>query len=203
MEPSEPSTSAAADQEHGICLPTVGSMEEHDDGIQQDTDALDAMNSSEDSTEFEGSDEEESEGLPNSTPESFLPDDFREPLYDGANISVCATYCAIMEFASSSRLPYASIEKLLGLLRILCPPDSQLPSSMFKLKQFFRMFSSDYEKTEICSGCGQTLPADHTCPQGVKKNIIVHLPIQNSLQSFTQSKEMGRGGCRERGRERL
>ena len=67
------------------------------------------------------------------------------------------------------------------------------------------MFSSDYEKTEICSGCGQTLPADHTCPQGVKKNIIVHLPIQNSLQSFTQSKERGGGGgggCKGRMRER-
>lgn len=121
-------------------------------------------------------------------PESFLLNSFSEPLYSGANISICATYCAIMEFSSSACLPYSSTEKLLTLLQLLCPPDSKLPSSMYKLKQFFRSFSTEYQKIEICSGCGQELPADHTCPQETKKNSVVHLPIQSSLQALTQSK---------------
>ena len=167
---------------------TVGDGDEHEPVDFGDIDTV--WSSSEETDESESSDKEEKRD--SSTQPPFLPKDFSEPLYDGANISVCATYCAIMEFSISARLPYSSIEKLLSLLELLCPPDSKLPPSMYKLKQFFQSFSTDYEKTEICSGCGQELPADHTYPQGMKNNVVVHLPIQNSLQALTQSKRRGR-----------
>ena len=63
-----------------------------------------------------------------------LPEEFLGLLYKGAAISMCATYCAIIEFASSALLPYSAIEKLLQLLQLLCPPDNRLPTSIYKLK---------------------------------------------------------------------
>lgn len=191
----EPSSSTAIDEEHDRSLSgdhepvldgdeyeRIADEDEHHEHVD-DTDAPWLSSESEDSD----MDERETSSTP-TPPESFLPNGFSEPLYNGANISVCATYCAIMEFSSSAHLPYSSTEKLLTLLQLLCPPDSKLPSSIYKLKQFFRSFSTEYQKTEICSGCGQELPADHTCPQETKKNIVVHLPIQSSLQALTQSK---------------
>lgn len=127
-----------------------------------------------------------------SEPVTKIPDEFQKPLYERATISVCATYCAIMEFASSARLPYSTIEKLLQLLRLPCPPDSRLPTSMYKLKCFFRMFNSVYQKDEFCSGCGQKLPANHSCPLGQKTNVIVSLPLQKSIQSLIQSEFVAR-----------
>jgi len=196
----EPSSSTAIDEEHDRNLsgdhepvldgdehePTcIADEDEHHEDVD-DTDTL--WLSNELSSESEGSDMDERETSSTPTPpESFLPNGFGEPLYSGANISVCATYCAIMEFSCSARLPYSSTEKLLTLLQLLCPPDNKLPSSMYKLKQFFRSFSTEYQKIEICRGCGQELPADHTCPQETKKNIVIHLPIQSSLQALTQS----------------
>ena len=100
---------------------------------------------------------------------------------------LCATYCAIMEFASTARLPYSSIEKLLQLLQLLCPPDSRLPTSMYRLKRFFQMFSPVYQETEFCSGCGHQLPGDHSCPPGQKSNVIVSLPLQRAIQSLLLS----------------
>ena len=119
-----------------------------------------------------------------------LPEEFLGPLYKGAAISVCATYCAIMEFASSTLLPYSAIEKLLQLLQLLCPPDNRLPTSIYKLKRFFRMFTQEYKKCEFCSCCGEELPCDHRCPPGLKTNVIVSPPLDKSLQVLIQSKNV-------------
>ena len=171
----EPNSSAATDQVHDKSLSTdcehVADGDDHEpfadrNELEPVADDIDTpWPISELSDENDGSDIEESEFCSTQAfPESFLPNDLSKPLYEGANISICATYCAIMEFSSSARLPYSSTEKLLALLQLLCPPDSKLPSSIYKLKQFFRSFSTEYKKMEICSGCGQEFPADHTCP---------------------------------------
>ena len=55
-----------------------------------------------------------------------------EPLYHESKVSTIGACCAIMEFCTSSKLPDASIEKLHGLLHLLCPDTNNLPSSLYK-----------------------------------------------------------------------
>ena len=76
-----------------------------------------------------------------------------EPLYDGANITICGAYCALMEFKRACRLPFTTIDKLLELLQLLCPPNNSLPRSTYKFKKFFQQFSSSYQKQLFCSNC--------------------------------------------------
>lgn len=109
--------------------------------------------------EFDYNDESVSEPRRESFTEELL-----QPLYSGAPITVYATYCAIMEFACSCSLPYSSIEKLVKLLRLLCPPGSKLPPSFYVLKQFFKKFTTGHKKTEFCAECGQELGEDRNCP---------------------------------------
>ena len=76
-----------------------------------------------------------------------------EPLYDGANITVCRAYCAIMEFKRACKLPFSAILMLLQLLQLLCPPGSKLPQSIYILKKFFQKRSSRHKRRLFCPDC--------------------------------------------------
>lgn len=60
-----------------------------------------------------------------------------EPLYQGADITVCGAYCCIMQFASANKLTYTATSELIKLLHLICPAQNKLPSSFYKLKMFF------------------------------------------------------------------
>lgn len=83
-----------------------------------------------------------------------------EPLYDGASITVCGAYCAIMEFKRVCRLPFTAIAMLLQLLQLLCPPGNKLPRSIYILKSFFQKYSSVYTMLRFCANCNEQLSAD-------------------------------------------
>ena len=61
--------------------------------------------------------------------------------YPGASLSVCGMYCAIMSLHSKCSLPFTVVREILQLLQLLCPEDSQLPSSVYHLRNFFQNFS--------------------------------------------------------------
>ena len=87
-----------------------------------------------------------------------------QPLYDGAGISVCGAYCAIMEFKRVCRLPFTAIGMLLQLLQLLCPAENKLPRSVYVWKRFFQKQSSNYKKLKYCCHCNQQLSAsDKKC----------------------------------------
>ena len=44
-----------------------------------------------------------------------------QPLYSGAEITICGAICAIMQFCTTYKLSYTAIGGLLRLLIILCP----------------------------------------------------------------------------------
>ena len=44
-----------------------------------------------------------------------------ETLYQGAHITVCGAYCALMELKRVCRLPFSAIAMLLQILQLLCP----------------------------------------------------------------------------------
>ena len=44
-----------------------------------------------------------------------------EPLYEGASITACGAYCALMEFKRACKLPFPAMLMLLQLLQLLCP----------------------------------------------------------------------------------
>ena len=76
-----------------------------------------------------------------------------EPLYEGVNITVCGTFCAILEYKRACKLPFTAIEKLLELLWLVCLADNSLPKSMKILKSFFQKRSHSHTKKTFCSSC--------------------------------------------------
>ena len=80
-----------------------------------------------------------------------------EPLYEGAHITVCGAYCALMELKRVCRLPFTAIAMLLQILQLLCPPGNKLPQSVYILKKFFQKYSSKSTKLKFCGSCNQQL----------------------------------------------
>ena len=85
-----------------------------------------------------------------------------EPLYAGAQISLCGAMCAIMHFCSMHGLSYSAIKDLLQLLLLLFPGPNKLPSSLYHFQKFFFKFQSKKTSTRVCSDC-HTLLSDCTC----------------------------------------
>lgn len=99
-----------------------------------------------------------------------IVDDFKvsdslfQPLYEGARITICGTYCAIMEFKRDCKLPFTAIDKLLQLLQLLCPSGSSLPRSVHVLKSFFQKYTQEPRKQRFCPECrNELLPNEDRC----------------------------------------
>ena len=78
-----------------------------------------------------------------------------EPLYEGARITVCGAYCAIMELKRVCRLPFTAIAMLLQILQLLCSADNKLPRTVYVLKKFFQKYSSKSTKMRFCGSCNR------------------------------------------------
>ena len=109
-----------------------------------------------------------------------------EPLYPEASITVCGAFSAIMHFSSRYKLSYTTMDGLLQLLRILCPPSSHLPSSFYTFKKFFEKFTPNSVHQTICLKCGGP---DCSCVEvsGDNKAHLVNLEIQKPLEAIIQS----------------
>lgn len=119
-----------------------------------------------------------SENMNISYDQTSVDNDLFEPLYDGASITVCGGYCALMEFKRACRLPFTTIKKLLELLHLLCPSNHKLPTSIYKLKKFFMKFTSTYNLHNFCRLC-------HTELQNGQKNCSNCRPTDpDTLVSF-------------------
>ena len=114
-----------------------------------------------------------------------------EPIYDGANITVCGAYCAIMEFKRVCRLPFTAIAMLLQLLQLLCPAANKLPRSVYVLKKFFQKHSSPHIKQTFCSEChlemDQGKCTNSDC-QGKEADYLISLKPDRSIRMIVVSK---------------
>lgn len=112
-----------------------------------------------------------------------------EPLYPGAEISLCGALCAIMQFCSANRLSYTAIGNLLQLLILICPVANKLPTSFYKFKSFFQQFRSEYDHQKICPQCF-LLKEDCRCAASDHKWApahLVHISVQKPLQTILSS----------------
>ena len=118
-----------------------------------------------------------------------------EPLYDGASITVCGAYCAIMEFKRVCRLPFTAIVMLLQLLQLLCPPANKLPRSVYVQKRFFRKYSSSHTTQRFCPECRTELEVNqHKCTnfgcQGKETDYLITLKPDRSIQTIVASTQV-------------
>lgn len=96
--------------------------------------------------------------------EVVIDESMFQPLYQGANITICGTYCAIMEYKRACKLPFTAIEKLLELLELICPANNGLPKSLYILKSFFKKRSCQVSKQKFCPDCCCEIASDkETC----------------------------------------
>ena len=139
-----------------------------------------------------------SDGLP-SFGQAFENKELFEPLYDGADITICGAYCCIMQFASANKLSYTAISELIKLLHVLCPVPNKLPSSFYMLKKFFKQFNVDFEHQRICTICSTPMEVGEsncpTCADSGNYNPeavgdLVHIPIQKALKTVITSKSL-------------
>ena len=113
-----------------------------------ETDAVSSTEESSDSSDSSDSSVRD-DSLPN-VEDEMDPAVF-EPLYANAKITKCGAFVAIMEFKRACRIPFASIDKLLELLQLLCPADNSLPRSSYLLRKFFA--PNFVSKQTFCSDC--------------------------------------------------
>ena len=154
------------------------------ENIQDDYNEIDQDEDEDDDHETGQDDDNENDEFGNNEDDNHtLMDDFtydgcfRQPLYNGTDLTVCAAICLIMQFALCNNLTNEGIEKLLKLLKLLLPSPNRLPRSFYKLKAFFEAFSVPYRDLAVCGTCeGYT---EH-CNCQVAKQTECHL-LQISL----------------------
>ena len=154
---------------------------EHSD-LEED----DSNSSSESESESDNSDLNADESME-------VDDNMFEPLYDGANITVCGAFCAIMEFKRVCRLPFSAILMLLKLLQLLCPSGNKLPQSVYILKKFFQKHSSQHKKRMFCPECntelkGKQWKCTNAGCQGKEPNYLITLKSDQAISNILRSK---------------
>ena len=110
-------------------------------------------------------------------------EDLFSPLYPGANISVCGAYCAIMCLKTRCHLLLTAVGEILKLLKLLCPENNKLPSSVHSLRNFFSNFQSQRHKSEYCSNCQKKLDnsscSNMQCSQHTgEPNVLIQMDIK-------------------------
>lgn len=156
--------------------PSLSEVDVDPDSLNEDVDAL-----SDDSiSDFRTDSEDEEQTDPDLAITSLY-----QPLYNGAEITICGAICAIMQFCTTYKLSYSAISGLLKLLIVLCPTPNHLPKSFYMLKKFFEQFQSNYEHSKYCVNCNHTVS---NCICSNKSNCntghIVHLDIQKPLETI-------------------
>ena len=118
--------------------------------------------------------------------------DIEEPLYSGADISVCGAYCAIMHLKSKCHLSFSTIDELLKLLKMICPQNNKLPSSVYILRKFFSQFESLKKKTIFCSNCHEIIDGKCCNTDCVKRNgepdVLIHLNLPKQFRTILSRK---------------
>lgn len=112
-----------------------------------------------------------------------------QPLYSGAEITLCGAVCAIMQFCLRHKLSYTAIGDLLKLLLLICPVSNKLPTSFYKFKKFFQKFNSVISHETVCGTC-QLKDCSCDSPSSVASGHLVELPIHKPLQTILSSKYM-------------
>ena len=114
------------------------------------------------------------------------------PLCPGANISVCGAYCAIMCLKTRCHLPLTAVGEILKLLKLLCPENNKLPSSVHSLTNFFSKFQSQRHKSEYCSNCQKKLDnsscSNMQCSQHTGEPNVLQMDIKPQLQNILTRK---------------
>lgn len=135
-------------------------------------------------------DDEERESdiaTPIASSEDVIPDADRlfNPLYPGAEITLCGALCAIMQFCSRNKLTYSAIGELLQLLHVLCPP-SQLPKTFYLFKKFFDNFSQDHIHQGVCLQCKKSGCSCGTASFNGSAH-LVNVDVTRSLKAIVSS----------------
>ena len=118
-----------------------------------------------------------------SNPESF------QKIYNGSNISVCGFNCMVMKFANKHNLTYSAIGELLELLNIICPRPNEIPTSIYKLKKFFKQFENNSSCSRIfCANC-KIFEDEGRCTCKVpNKGHMVSTGVEKPLQAILSGK---------------
>lgn len=124
------------------------------------------------------------------TTDCMQPEYFNK-IYTGSDISLCAANCAIMRFATSHNLTYSAIDDLLHLLNFLCPKPNTIPSTIYKLKKFFKDHEIPHVNQCFCTKC-KNIHEECECEEVRSTNIgnIVSISIEKPLQAVLSGKKL-------------
>ena len=120
--------------------------------------------------------------------DNHMKPEYLEKIYSDSDISLCAANCAIMKFATSNNLTYKAIDDLLHLLKFLCPKPNILPSTIYKLKQFFSDYTVPYTNEKYCTKCKNKGEGKCDQPQSANIGNLVSIDIEKPLQAVLSGK---------------
>ena len=138
----------------------------------------------------DGEEEQDEYAFINKSYNDQIDDEMLKPIYEKANITLCAAYCAILEFKRSCHLPFTAIKKLLELLQLLCPADNILPKSVYMFKKFFTKFSSPHQKHQYCPNCKLVIENCKCDSQSSEPDSLITLDAEKSITRVVKSKHL-------------
>uniref|UniRef100_A0A1X7UUJ2 Transposase domain-containing protein n=1 Tax=Amphimedon queenslandica TaxID=400682 RepID=A0A1X7UUJ2_AMPQE len=118
-----------------------------------------------------------------------MDDDLLLPLYPDSQISICGAILAIMSFKRECRLPFSTINRLLVLLKLLCPTDSKLPKSVYMLRKMFKSHHCTTVKKYFCSQCKKECNRSDSCSNDdcnscLENDTFIKLDLQKQFKAI-------------------
>ena len=118
-----------------------------------------------------------------------IDDEMLKPVYEKANITLCAAYCAILEFKRSCHLPFTAIKNCLSYCNY-CVPLNILPKSVYMFKKFFTKFSSPLQKHQYCPNCKLVIENCTCDSQSSEPDSLITLDAEKTITRVVKSKHL-------------
>ena len=110
------------------------------------------------------------------------------PLYDGARISVIDSYILMLQYALKHSLTKKAFEELIKLISVHLPTDTNMPKSIYQLKNFFMQIFPEVVATpyQYCKVCHELLTdMRKICSSGCQSAKIgefIYVPVGPQLK---------------------
>ena len=130
---------------------------------------------------------------PETTAGNSIDEEFRTPLYEGADISLGISLMLLMSFAIEHSLTDSAVRDLLQVLNLHCPAPNVCITSLYFFKKYFSGFRFPSRRHHYCSLCKTAVSEfEHVCPNSLcrtalpssSRSYFVEISVEEELRSL-------------------
>ena len=179
-------------------LPNIGLEQKASSGAEQEADsgAEQEADSGAEQEADSGAEQEADSGAEQETDsgaEQQEPNEYDEPLYPGAAITVSIAMTLLLAFIVCHKLSNEAIADLLYLIDHICPNPNRCCRTLYKFKKFFSFLAIPFNCCYYCAQCFNPISDVILRACGVCKTVInsvkdlsyfIHIPISDQIRTL-------------------